>query len=103
MRLRRAKADSSSDSSHSTRSSVASGETIGEQIVKALGRLEHDMRLVLRRLDSIENRITDVNHAVSRRCDIKNIKNIKTQQKIRYSYKKVCIPLHLQIACDLLF
>ena len=44
---------------------MASGETIGEQIVRALGRLEHDMRLVLQRLDSIENRITDVNRAVS--------------------------------------
>eukprot|EP00795_Rhopilema_esculentum_P014174 gene14174-5179_t len=64
-RLRRANADSSSDSSESARSSSTSGETIGEQIVKALGRLEHDMRLVLMRLDSIENRVTSVTEAVS--------------------------------------
>ena len=64
-RLRRPNADSSSDSSESARSSSTSGETIGEQIVKALGRLEHDMRLVLMRLDSIENRVTSVTEAVS--------------------------------------
>jgi len=65
---RRTNANTSSDSDQSTGSSTGSGDTIGEQIVKALGRLERDMRLVLRRLDSIENRISDVSHAVNRRA-----------------------------------
>ena len=64
-RPQRAQRDSSSDPNDSSGSSEASGETIGEQIVKALGRLEQDMRLVLLRLDSIEDRIRTVSDAVS--------------------------------------